>query len=145
MRLVIQRVNSSSVTVKGEVVGEIDKGLLVLFGAGEGDTKEVVEKLANKLMKLRIMADENGKMNLSIKDTNASVLVVSQFTLYADTTSGNRPSFIKAANPELANTLYNYFVELLRKHDITVQTGRFGSYMKIVSVLDGPVTIVLEE
>lgn len=145
MKLIIQRVNSASVSVEGITVGEIDKGLFVLLGAGQGDTKASVEKLVAKLVKLRIMSDHKDKMNLSVRDVQASVLIVSQFTLYADTSAGNRPSFIKAANPELAEELYEYFIELLRSHGINVQTGKFGSYMNISVELDGPVTILLEE
>ena len=155
MRLVVQRVNSASVSVNKKTVGEIEKGLFVLFGAGDGDTKEQAEVLAEKLVKLRVMSDENdptspkatrgqGKMNLSVKDVDASILVVSQFTLYADTSAGNRPSFIKAAKPEIANELYKYFIENLRKHDINVQTGSFGEYMNISTEIDGPVTILFE-
>ena len=155
MRLVVQRVNSASVSVNKKTVGEIEKGLFVLFGAGDGDTKEQAEVLADKLAKLRVMSDENdptspkatrgqGKMNLSVKDVDASILVVSQFTLYADTSAGNRPSFIKAAKPEIANELYKYFIENLRKHDINVQTGSFGEYMNISTEIDGPVTILFE-
>ena len=155
MRLVVQRVNSASVSVNKKTVGEIEKGLFVLFGAGDGDTKEQAEVLADKLAKLRVMSDENdptspkatrgqGKMNLSVKDVDASILVVAQFTLYADTSAGNRPSFIKAAKPEIANELYKYFIENLRKHDINVQTGSFGEYMNISTEIDGPVTILFE-
>ena len=142
MRLVIQRVLKASVSVQGEVVGEIGKGLFVLVGVGEGDTKEEAELLAEKVKKLRVMADHNGKMNLSVIDTNSSMLAVSQFTLYADTSKGNRPSFVKAAKPDLAEEIYNYFVEVLRK-DVKVETGRFGEYMEIRVELDGPVTIII--
>jgi|SRR3972149_5041207 len=144
MRIVVQRVDSVKVVVVDEIVGEISKGLFVLFGAGRDDTKEDAKYLSEKLYKLRIMADENGKMNLSITDTQSAILVVSQFTLYADTKDGNRPSFIKAMNPKVAEGLYHHFVELLKKKNINVQTGKFGEYMKISVELDGPVTIVMD-
>ncbi len=146
MRLVIQRVNRATVSVvlSKKVVGKIEKGLFVLVGIKKGDTKKDAETLANKLVKLRVMADENEKMNLSVKDTNSEVLAVSQFTLYADTTGGNRPSFIQAALPDEAKVIYEHFVETLRKLGVKVETGSFGDYMKIDTQLDGPVTIVLE-
>jgi len=144
MRLVIQRVNSASVSVSGKVVGKIDKGLFVLIGVKEGDTHDDADKLADKLSSMRIMADGGGKMNLNIQDLDSSILIVSQFTLHADTTGGNRPSFIKAAKPELAKDLYDYFISKLKAKDINVQTGEFGSYMSIQVELDGPVTITIE-
>ena len=146
MKLVIQRVKKAQVTVleKGEVVGKIDPGLLILVGIGEGDKEEAVDILAQKVAKLRIMADAAGKMNLSVKDAKGEILAVSQFTLYADTSDGNRPSFIKAANPDVAQNLYERFIDNLRKEGIKVETGQFGSYMKIEPELDGPVTIILE-
>ncbi len=145
MRLVIQRVKKAKVVVKGKdkTVGEIDKGLFILMGVKEGDSKEEAEKLAEKISKLRIMADKNGKMNLSIKDVEGKILVVSQFTLYADTSKGNRPSFIKAGAPELAKDIYEYFVTQLKEKGIKVETGEFGAYMEIDTELDGPVTILL--
>lgn len=144
MRIVVQRVKTASVEAEGEVVGEINRGLFVLLGIKKGDTKKQVDFLVEKLVKLRIMADENGKMNLSVKDANSSILVVSQFTLYAKTKDGNRPSFLDAENPERAKKLYKYFVEKLREKEIDVETGSFGNYMTIKTKLDGPVTIVLE-
>lgn len=144
MRLVIQRVNSASVLTSGKIVGKIDKGLFVLFGVGQGDSKKDAELLAEKISKLRIMADENNKMNLSVIDTRSSILVVSQFTLHADTSGGNRPSFINAGDPDKAVILYKHFINLLREKDIDVQTGSFGEYMKISAELDGPVTIILD-
>lgn len=146
MRLVIQRVKKASVQVKesGEIVGKIEKGLFVLVGVAEGDTEKNSEILAEKLAKLRVMADDAGKMNLSINDVGGSVLAVSQFTLYADTSGGNRPSFIKAAKPELAEKIYNHFVEKLQKLGVKVETGKFGEYMEIDADLDGPVTIIIE-
>jgi D-tyrosyl-tRNA(Tyr) deacylase len=144
MRLVVQRVEKASVVVDGKNVGGIGKGLFVLLGIREGDTEKEAELLAEKLYKLRVMSDENDKMNLSVADVRGSFLVVSQFTLYADTSKGNRPSFIKAANPKLAEKLYDKFVDLLLEKDIKMETGVFGAYMKITTVLDGPVTIILE-
>lgn len=141
MRLVIQRVRRASV----DVAGKIALGLFVLLGVGADDTKEKVDTLVDKLVKLRIMADDKDKMNLSVKDVVASVLVVSQFTLYADTKKGNRPSFIKAADPGKARQLYDYFVECLQNKGVKVETGSFGEYMKIDALLDGPVTILIEE
>ncbi len=145
MRLVVQRVSKASVrvSVSGEVVGKINKGLFVLVGVKKGDSKQDAEDLAEKLAKLRIMADENGKMNLSVKDVDAAILAVSQFTLSADTSKGNRPSFIKAAQPDLAEKLYEHFVNKLRKLGVKVETGEFGAYMEIDAELDGPVTIVI--
>ncbi|MBL7036905.1 D-tyrosyl-tRNA(Tyr) deacylase [Candidatus Microgenomates bacterium] len=144
MRLVIQRVKKASVEAMGVVVGEIDQGLFVLLGIKKGDTKEQVNNLVEKLVKLRVMADENDKMNLSVKDINSSILVVSQFTLYANTKEGNRPSFIEAEDPKKAEKLYEYFVEKLKGSGVNTQTGNFGEYMNIKTQLDGPVTIVLE-
>lgn len=143
MKLVIQRVKKGSVSVEGKVIGKINKGLFILVGVAEGDTEEEAERLAEKLTKLRVMADDKGKMNLSVKDVEAEVLAVSQFTLYADTSKGNRPSFIKAGEPKLAQKIYEYFVSKLRELDVKVETGEFGTYMKIDVELDGPVTITL--
>lgn len=144
MRLVIQRVKEAKVSSEGKVLGRIGKGLFVLLGVGKEDKPESAAVLAEKLSNLRIMADEQGKMNLSIKDVGGEVLVVSQFTLYADTSFGRRPSFVKAAEPELAKEIYQRFVEKLRQKGIKVATGSFGDYMEIESVADGPVTILLE-
>lgn len=145
MRLVIQRVKRAKVSVKGKnkIVGKINKGLFILMGVTEGDSKEGAGKLAEKVSKLRIMADKEGKMNLSIKDVDGEVLVVSQFTLYADTRKGNRPSFIKASVPELAKDIYEHFVAQLKERGVKVETGEFGAYMEIDTELDGPVTIIL--
>ncbi len=145
MRLLIQRVTLGKVSIGGEVVGQIGKGYVVFFGAKEGDSKKEVDFLAEKLVNLRIMSDENNKMNKSILDVGGEVLVVSQFTLYADTSGGRRPSFIKAAKPDLANSLYLYFIEKLKKLGVkNVQTGEFGAYMEVEILNDGPVTIMLE-
>ena len=146
MRLLVQRVKSAKVKVAktGKTVGKIEKGLLVLLGVKQGDAENDADILAEKLAKLRVMADEKEKMNLSVKDIDAEVLVVSQFTLYADTSGGNRPSFIKAAEPVLAEKLYKLFVSKLRGLGIKVETGSFGEYMEIDAELDGPVTIIME-
>jgi len=143
MRLVVQRVIKASVSVENKVVGNIDKGLFVLVGVKEGDIEDNAEVLAEKLAKLRIMADDAGKMNLSVNDVSGEILVVSQFTLYGDTSKGNRPSFLKAAEPKLAEKIYERFVEKLRKQEVIVETGTFGEYMEINVELDGPVTIIL--
>ncbi len=144
MKLVVQRVKTASVKTDGKVVGQIDKGLFILVGVGIGDTVKKAEDLAKKVAKLRIMSDENDKMNLSVKDVSGEILAVSQFTLYADTSAGNRPSFVKAEEPEKARQIYEHFVEVLKNEGIQVETGKFGAYMFIDPVLDGPVTIVLE-
>ncbi len=140
MRLIIQRVNKASV----DIAGKIDKGLFVLVGIKKGDTNKQAEELANKLVKLRIMADKEGKMNLSIKDARGKILAVSQFTLYANTKDGNRPSFIDAELPDKAKEIYNHFVQALKDLGIETEIGSFGDYMKIDTELDGPVTIILE-
>ncbi len=146
MRLLIQRVKSAEVKVAktGETTGKIGIGLFVLIGVKEGDSEKDAEFLAEKLAKLRVMADEKGKMNLSVNDIEGEVLAVSQFTLYADTSGGNRPSFLKAAEPKLAEKLYELFVSRLKEKGIKVETGSFGEYMEIDARLDGPVTIVME-
>jgi D-aminoacyl-tRNA deacylase len=147
MRLVVQRVTKAGVRVveKNITSGSIGQGLFVLVGIGKDDTKEKAASIAKKLVKLRILSDENGKMNLSLKDTGRQLLVVSQFTLYADTKDGNRPSFINAAEPKLALEIYDYFVECLKEFGLKVATGEFGAYMSIDAQLDGPVTIIMEE
>lgn len=144
MRLVIQRVENAKVirVADKKIVGAIEKGLFVLVGFKKGDKKEDCNLLADKLSKLRVMGDKQDKMNLSVKDVGAKVLVVSQFTLYADTKGGNRPSFIEAESPEKANELYNYFVDQLKSKEVAVETGSFGDYMKIEATFDGPVTIL---
>lgn len=130
--------------LNGEVIGKIDKGLLVLLGVTHEDTKEQADYLVKKLVNLRIFTDENDKMNLSVKDVNGKLLIVSQFTLYADTTQGNRPSFTNAAKPDIANELYEYFKEKCQETGIEVQSGEFGADMKVELLNDGPVTIVIE-
>lgn len=145
MKLVIQRVTEAKVEVGNKIVGKIGKGFLVLFGVGEGDTKEQADFLSEKLCNLRVFCDENGKMNLSIKDIDGELLVVSQFTLYADCRKGNRPSFTNAANPDVANKLYEYFMNKCKEFVKNVQKGIFGADMKVSLLNDGPVTIILEK
>ena len=146
MKLVVQRVAFSDVKVDGEVVGKIDKGFMVLLGVTHTDTKENADFLAKKLCNLRVFEDENEKMNLSIKDVNGKLLIISQFTLYADTSSGNRPSFINAAKPDEANELYKYFCDTCKNtYGIEVQKGKFGAHMDVTLLNDGPVTIILEK
>ena len=146
MKLVVQRVKNSSVTVDNKIVGKIDKGYMVLLGVGPDDTEEIADYLVQKLVKLRIFEDENGKMNLSIKDIDGELLIISQFTLYADCNSGNRPSFVNAAKPEKANQLYEYFIQKCKEQNIRkVESGIFGADMKVELLNDGPVTIILEK
>ena len=144
MKLVVQRVKNAQVEVEGKVVGKIGKGFLVLLGVTHNDTKEQADYLVKKLCKLRIFTDENDKMNLALKDVKGELLIVSQFTLYADCTEGNRPSFVEAAKPEQANELYEYFCSECKKNEIPVEKGIFGADMKVSLLNDGPVTIILE-
>jgi D-aminoacyl-tRNA deacylase len=144
MRTLIQRVDHAKVTVGGEVTGQIAKGLLVLLGVTHDDTESVAHKLALKISKLRIFNDDAGKMNLSVKDVNGSILVVSQFTLYADATGGNRPSYIHAAQAEKASQLYEVFSDSLRTLGFTVANGTFGANMNVELLNQGPVTIWLD-
>ena len=145
MKFIIQRVSEASVTVEGQVIGQIGKGSLVLIGVGENDTKELADRYIKKMLGLRIFEDENGKTNLSLKDVGGSLLLVSQFTLYANCRKGNRPSFTEAGNPELAEELYEYIIAQCRKEIPEVQTGSFGAHMKVSIVNDGPFTILLDE
>jgi D-tyrosyl-tRNA(Tyr) deacylase len=145
MKLVIQRVTNASVTVENKIVGKIGQGFLVLLGVGPEDTTKEADYLVQKLIKLRVFEDENGKMNLSLKDINGELLIVSQFTLYADCSSGNRPSFVNAAKPEIANELYEYFIKKCQEENIKVEHGIFGADMKVELLNDGPVTILLEK
>lgn len=145
MKLVIQRAKDASVTVDKKVVGKIDKGFVVLFGVKEGDTREEADYLVKKLINLRVFTDENDKMNLSIKDVGGELLIISQFTLYADCSGGNRPSFVNAAKPDIANELYEYFCDQCKKHDIKVEKGIFGAMMDVKLTNEGPVTIILEK
>lgn len=144
MRLVIQRVNSASVSVEGEVVGECGKGLMLLLGVSEGDSRADAEALARKAVNLRIFTDDADKMNLSLKDIEGEALVVSNFTLMANYKKGNRPDYMGAAKPDEANKLYEYFVSLLRAELQRVETGIFGAHMEISIHADGPVTIVMD-
>jgi D-tyrosyl-tRNA(Tyr) deacylase len=145
LRIVLQRVERASVTVEGERVSDIGSGLLLLVGVARGDGEAEADWLAEKISGLRVMGDEEGKMNRSVKDVGGAVLAVSQFTLLADTRKGRRPSFVGAAPPEEAERLFDYFCERLREAGVAcVQTGRFGAMMDVALVNDGPVTIVLE-
>lgn len=143
MRVVVQRVNKSSVTVDGKVVGKIDKGFALLVGFTQGDTIEDIKYMVKKIVNLRIMDDENGVMNKSILDTCGDILSISQFTLYGDAKKGNRPSYIKALGGSEASPMYDQFNEMLREH-VKVETGIFGAEMKVMIENDGPVTILLE-
>ena len=143
MKFVIQKVSHASVTVDDQVIGKIGKGFLVLIGVAEDDTKESADKLIKKRLGLRIFEDADGKTNLSLRDVEGSLLLVSQFTLYADCKKGNRPSFTKAGNPTLANELYEYIIEKCRA-EFPVETGSFGADMKVDLLNDGPFTIILD-
>ncbi len=144
MRALIQRVTSASVKVDGKIVGKIGKGFLVFLGIYEEDTEEKIEKLTKKIVNLRIFNDENDKMNLSIKDVKGEILLISQFTLCADTRKGNRPSFVSAKNPKDANKIYEKIIESIRNENIVVEKGIFGADMKVELLNDGPVTILLD-
>ena len=144
MKAVIQRVKNASVEIDGEIVGEIGQGLLVFLGVGNEDNEKIAEKMVDKISGMRIFEDENGKTNLSSGDIGAEILVISQFTLYANCRKGNRPSFIEAAPPQMANDLYEYVVGLLREKFKKTETGVFGADMKVSLLNDGPFTIVLD-
>lgn len=144
MKAVIQRVSEASVKVNGNVVGEINTGFMLLIGIDENDEKTDAEWLVQKILNLRIFGDENDKLNLSIKDINGEILCISQFTLIADYKKGNRPSFIKAAKPDKAIPLFEYFKEELSKSDLKIESGIFGADMKVSLTNDGPVTIVMD-
>ena len=144
MKCLLQRVTQASVTVAGVVVGEIDQGLLVLVGVEPEDAEQTVTRVAERLLRYRVFADAEGKMNLNVAQVQGSILLVSQFTLAADTTSGNRPGFSTAAPPEQASNLCDQLVDALRKGDVRVETGRFGADMQVALVNDGPVTFLLE-
>ena len=144
MRFVIQRVSQASVAVDGETVGKISKGFLVLIGISQTDTKQTADKMVKKMLGLRIFDDENGKTNLSLADVGGELLLISQFTLYANCNKGNRPTFNGAGNPTLANELYEYIIAECKKEIPVVETGRFGADMQVSLVNDGPFTIMLE-
>ena len=145
MRALLQRVSRASVTVEGQTISIIGKGLLVLLGVGHGDREEQAKFLAEKIANLRVFEDEQGKTNLSILDVKGEAIVVSQFTLYADTRKGRRPSFIDAALPDIAEPLVSRFAELLHGHGVPTQTGKFGAHMQVEIHNDGPLTIWLEK
>ena len=145
MRLVIQRVLHAEVQVDSETVGQIQTGLLVFVGAGQNDTKEIADKYLKKLLGLRIFEDENGKTNLSLKDVDGQLLLVSQFTLYANCRKGNRPSFVEAGDPQVAEELYEYMISEASKTVPVVEHGIFGADMKVTLTNDGPFTIILDE
>ncbi len=144
MRVLLQRVRQANVSVEGEIIGQIRRGVVALVGIGQGDGEDQARYLAKKVAELRIFEDENGKTNLSLRDVDGAALVISQFTLYADTRKGRRPSFTHAARPEIAEPLFNRFVDLLRAEGVPVETGRFGAHMMVEIHNDGPVTIWLE-
>ena len=144
MKFVIQRVKQASVKVEGSVIGEIEKGYLVLIGVSDKDTEAVADKMIKKMIGLRIFEDAEGKTNLSLADVGGSLLLVSQFTLYANCKKGNRPSFIEAGAPDKANQLYEYIIEESKKSVSVVQTGRFGAEMEVSLIKDGPFTILLD-
>ncbi len=144
MRFVIQRVNEASVSIEGNTVGQIEKGFLVLIGVSNDDTKEIADKMIKKLIGMRIFEDENGKTNLSLADVGGRLLLVSQFTLYANCKKGNRPSFVNAGAPDMAKELYEYIISECRKQVSVVETGEFGADMKVRLENDGPFTILLD-
>lgn len=145
MKFLIQRVKSANVKVNENVIGSINKGLLVLVGITESDNKEIADYLVKKLVNMRIFEDDNKKMNRSLKDVNGELLIVSQFTLYADCSSGNRPSFTNAAKPDYAKQLYDYVIDKCKEQINIVEQGEFGAKMQVELVNDGPVTIMLEK
>jgi len=144
MKFLIQRVSEASVAVDGNVIGSIEKGFLVLIGVSDRDTEETADKLVRKMTGLRIFEDENGKTNLSLADVDGSLLLISQFTLYANCKKGNRPSFIEAGQPDRATALYEYIIKKCRASVPNVQTGSFGAEMKVSLINDGPFTIILD-
>lgn len=144
MKLVIQRVTHASVTVDNNVIGKIGKGYMVLIGVSDTDTKEIANKMLDKMIKLRIFEDENGKTNLSLADVGGELLLISQFTLYANCKKGNRPSFIEAGSPDHANALYEYIIEKCKERVDVVEQGEFGAEMKVELLNDGPFTVILD-
>jgi D-tyrosyl-tRNA(Tyr) deacylase len=144
MKFVIQRVLEASVTVDKEIIGQIEKGFVVLIGVGQNDTTEIADKLIKKLIGLRIFEDENGKTNLALADVNGELLLISQFTLYANCKKGNRPSFTDSGSPDLANELYEYIIQKCKEQVSVVETGSFGADMKVSLINDGPFTVILD-
>lgn len=144
MRFVIQRVQHANVSVDGQIIGAINKGLLVFIGVTHSDTREIADKMVKKLVNMRIFQDENDKTNLALQDVNGQLLLISQFTLYADCKKGNRPSFINAGSPDMANELYEYIIKCCKESVPIVEKGSFGADMKINLLNDGPFTIVLD-
>lgn len=144
MKLVIQRVTHASVTVDNNVIGKIGKGYMVLIGVSDTDTKEIADKMLDKMIKLRIFEDENGKTNLSLADVGGELLLISQFTLYANCKKGNRPSFIEAGSPDHANALYEYIIEKCKERVDVVEQGEFGAEMKVELLNDGPFTVIMD-
>ena len=144
MKFVVQRVKYASVTIEGEVVGKIGQGFLVLIGVSDTDTKEIADKMIKKMLGLRIFEDENGKTNISLGDVQGELLLVSQFTLYADCKKGNRPSFIRAGKPDMASEMYDYIISECKKTVKVVEQGSFGADMKVELLNDGPFTILLD-
>ena len=144
MRFVVQRVSHANVAVDGQIIGEIQKGFLVLVGISNEDTVQIADKMTQKLIGLRIFEDENGKTNLDIKSVDGEMLIISQFTLYADCKKGNRPSFTRAGEPAMAEELYHYIIEQCKKEIKVVQEGSFGADMKVSLLNDGPFTVILD-
>ena len=144
MKFVIQRVSHAEVSVDNECIGKIGKGLMVLIGISDSDTEEIADRMVKKLTGLRIFEDENGKTNLDLKSVNGELLLISQFTLYADCRKGNRPSFIKAGKPDMADEMYQYIISACREEVPVVEHGKFGADMKVLLLNDGPFTIVLD-
>lgn len=144
MKFVIQRVSKASVTIEGEVRGKIDKGFLVLIGVGQEDNEAIADKMVKKLIGMRIFQDENGKTNLALQDVDGQLLLISQFTLYADCKKGNRPSFINAGTPQRANELYQYIIQKCKEEIPVVEEGEFGADMKVELLNDGPFTVILD-
>lgn len=144
MKFIIQRTAHASVTIEGEVRGKIDKGFLVFIGVGQEDDEAIADKMVKKLIGMRIFEDENGKTNLALKDVDGQLLLISQFTLYADCKKGNRPSFIKAGAPQRANELYQYIIKKCKEEIAVVEEGEFGADMKVELLNDGPFTVILD-
>ena len=144
MRFVIQVCENAQVSIDGEVVGKIDRGFTVLIGVGQDDSREIADKMIKKLINMRIFSDENGKTNLGLKDVGGGLLLISQFTLYADCKKGNRPSFIRAGAPDMASELYEYIIDECKKEIDVVERGQFGADMKVSLTNDGPFTIILD-